>query len=119
MEDIGAFDDSGKAEEPVPSPVPVEAGTMADEFDTGNGAVRDDSWGVTDPVVLDPVGPGRGADEFVTGKGAEGDPDGRMLSEKGGVKPVVGAIVGLESVPGNVLPLVDTPAGRPVVLEVG
>lgn len=119
MEDSGAFVDAGKVEEPVPKPTPVELGIIPDELDTGYGAVKDDSRGVVDPVALGPVGPVRGADEFVTGKGAEEDPDGKMLPDKGGVKPVVDALVGLEPVPGNVLPLVDTPAGRPEELELG
>ena len=88
-------------------------------MDAGKGAVRGDSWEVTGPVVLDPVGPVRGADEFVTGKGAEEDPDGRMLPDTGGMEPVIGAVVGLEPVPDNVLPLVDIPAGRLVEFEIG
>lgn len=119
MEDIGAFVDTGKVEEPVPKPVPVELGVIPDELDTGNGAVKEDSGEVLDPAALDPVGPVRGADEFVTGKGAEEDPDGKMLPDTGGVKPVVGALVGLEPVPGNVVPVVGTPAGRLEEFEVG
>ncbi|EGZ78228.1 hypothetical protein NEUTE2DRAFT_49118, partial [Neurospora tetrasperma FGSC 2509] len=96
--------DPGNIEEPVPKPAPVELGIMSDELDIGTGTERDDSWEVTDPVVLDPVGPVRGADKFVTGKGAEDDPDGMMLPDTGGVKPMLGALVGLEPVLGRVVP---------------
>lgn len=119
MADTGAFVDAGKVEVPVPKPDSVEVGIIPDELDTGNGAVSDDSWGMVDPVALGPVGPVRGADEFVTGKGAEDDPDGMMLPDTGGIEPVVGAFVGLEPVPGNVVPLVGTPAGMLEEFPVG
>ncbi|KHE89172.1 hypothetical protein GE21DRAFT_453 [Neurospora crassa] len=111
--------DPGNIEEPEPKPAPVELGIISDELDIGIGTERDDSWEVTDPVVLDPVGPVRGADKFVTGKGAEDDPDGKMLPDTGGVKPVLGALVRLEPVLGSVVPSVDTPVGRLEEFEVG
>ncbi|EAA35616.3 hypothetical protein NCU01987 [Neurospora crassa OR74A] len=111
--------DPGNIEEPEPKPAPVELGIISDELDIGIGTERDDSWEVTDPVVLDPVGPVRGADKFVTGKGADDDPDGKMLPDTGGVKPVLGALVRLEPVLGSVVPSVDTPVGRLEEFEVG